>query len=1088
MKRIVLLCLVLASVQAETSAVPNRRLPEDSPDFDYDFSRPDPKNRDFVTRWASKIKERRIEDGVLKGISVGNPAYFTTHTVNLPLYRANLAVIEMKADKGAGRVQVFVNTGTPSSSYAAKELITDGEFHTYVFDLEKLPKVKSEGLVKTFRVDPTTGKDTYSFAIRSIRLLPKHRLLKNLSFSVPKAPSKLIIPGFFQLPTGGPAITPTRLELSYTEDAFIIDYESGLNNVSYAAAAKKDGSVYDDDCLDLNFSFAKESYYQVVFNPKGTVFDQKVTYLKYLPANLPKNTNLGHGEIAWDANADIRTSVAPGKWSGRVTIPWKSFGLSGAPASFQFNIARYSKADGKGFSGISYSPVLSFAMPENLRTMHLGGKASAIVTVERNASVLPGKNAFVFCNPDGRELECVVTARDLNTGKEQLFKAKGTSQKISVPCELKESVYELLLTASEEGRTIYFDSLTVDTSVFRKRLAVVTKVVRGWSSTGAFAADKARLEKRGADVAAQNPPDYAAIKEYIAEVERINRDLRLAGLHEATRRNFKRPDLPFAIAEASSADKIFHSLEADVPAFAGRPAAGLKIEGAGNEVEGVQLVLLGVKQPVTGLKVRLASAPQGKAPAITLHGVEFLDTTKALETKYQSSYKGEWPEVLSNEIPRKLAPGEVRSIWVNAEIASDVPSGSYAYQLEVSADGVAPVRVPLSVKVWDFALPVIPTLRTAMSSYEKFVSGYYAKFQKKPFTAEQTAAMADTLARFMLKHRMNPGYIYTMRAFNGALIEYPALDRLAEYRKLGLNAVPAGQLPMHGYSSTADEMMAKYYTEPQLEKFMATMKATAEAGAKQNLDGLFYVHAFDEVFAATHKKEKMKKLRAIRERLRQVAPKMKVECITEVDPELIGVVDIWCPSIRMMAQNPGSYWERQKAGDELWLYTCLGTPGRDSGLPPSFVLEESAAAMRLIGWMCYFYKADGFLYYAMGSWHRNGTKGGKPYPEEPWNIQNVNAYNGEACFFYPARRFDMEPLSSVRLENLRDGFEDYEYLKLLADRAAAKGDSLSDAEKKEIQKLLAMRELVRNGNNYTDDSARILSSRRRIAAWIERLK
>ena len=90
-------------------------------------------------------------------------------------------------------------------------------------------------------------------------------------------------------------------------------------------------------------------------------------------------------------------------------------------------------------SGISYTPVLSFASPENLRTVHLGGKASAVVTVEQNTSVLPGKNTFVFCNPDGRELECAVTARDLNTGKERLFKVKGTSPKISVPCELKES-------------------------------------------------------------------------------------------------------------------------------------------------------------------------------------------------------------------------------------------------------------------------------------------------------------------------------------------------------------------------------------------------------------------------------------------------------------------------------------------------------------------------------------------------------------------------------------------------------------------------------------------------------------------------
>ena len=190
----------------------------------------------------------------------------------------------------------------------------------------------------------------------------------------------------------------------------------------------------------------------------------------------------------------------------------------------------------------------------------------------------------------------------------------------------------------------------------------------------------------------------------------------------------------------------------------------------------------------------------------------------------------------------------------------------------------------------------------------------------------------------------------------------------------------------------------------------------------------------------------------------------------------------------MMARNPQSYRDRQAAGEELWLYTCLGVPGRDTGAAPSFVLEESAAAMRLIGWICHFYKAKGFLYWAMARWHRNGSKGGKPYPEEPWNVQYVNGYNGEACFLYPARSFDKEPLSSVRLENLRDGFEDYEYLTLLAKAYEARKATLTPEECKEIEDLLAMKDLVRSGLDYTDDSGLILDHRRKIAAWIEKLQ
>jgi len=1074
MKGIIFLGLFLACIQAVASVF-------------YDFGKEDPKNADFTVKWTVNIAERRVVDGVLHGVATGEDAHFAPVEVNLSLVKAGIAVIEMKADEGAGRIQLYINQKDSSSSYGELKLITDGEFHTYAFDLEKMPKVKNAGFVKTFRLDPVTDPGRHAFAIRSIRLIPRHKLLTNLSLVVPKAPGKLVVPGFFQHPEGGPAATPTRLELSYTDEAFIIDYESGLNNVSYVAGMKKDGPVYNDDCIDITFSFSKESYYQVVFNPKGTTFDQKVTYKEYMPEGLSVNTPLGYGETVWDARTEVKTEIAPGRWSGRAVIFWSSFGLDGPPESFKFNIGRYSKAAGKGMSSFSYSPVFRFALPENLRTAYLGTVPSAVITAERNESILPGKNTFLFNNPDGRELECAVTVRDLKTGREQEFKGKGSTGKISVVCELGESEYELLRTGSENGRILYFDALDADTTVLRRKFEAARGIVRGWSSDGAYADRKARLEKRSGEITVQSPPDYAAMAEYIGEVEQINRDLRLENLLLETRKNFGREDIPFAVAEASSADKIFHSMDADVPTFAGRPSAGVKIEGAKNEVEGIQLVLLGVKTPVSGLKLRLASAPPDKAPAITFHGVDFLDTSKALDTKYESPFKGEWPEVLTNELPGSLAPGEIRSVWINAEIGSDIPAGTYEYQLELSADSMSPVRIPLSVKVWNFTLPAVPTLRTALSTFEAFVQAYYSKFRKTRFTAEEKKAIADTLARFLLRHKMNPGYIYTFAPLGGNVIKYPAMDRLAEYRKLGLNAVPVGQFPMDGFISTADEMMAKYYTEEKIENFMKVMKMVVESGEKQGVNDIFYIHAFDEIFAATHKKEKMKKLRAIRERLRSVAPKIKVECITRVEPELIGIVDIWCPSISMMARDPQSYRDRQKVGEELWLYTCLGAPGRESGLPPSFVLEESAAGMRLIGWICYFYKADGFLYYGMTRWQRNGFKGGKPYPEEPWNPQSLTGYNGDACFLYPARRFDMEPLSSIRLENLRDGFEDYEYLKLLADAFAARKETLSEAECREIEDLLAMEDLVRSGNDYMDDSGAILDHRRKIADWIERL-
>ena len=1057
-------------------------------DVVYDFKSETPKNRHFLREWAQQITDRRVEDGVLKGTARKAPAYFLPVKVDRPLAEVQLLTVEMKASPDAGKIQIFANLGDPSQSYLEQKLICDGEFHTYCFDFGGMAKVKNAGVLKKFRLNPVTAPA--DFAIRSIRLAPLRRHLPGVEAVVPKAPAQLNVPNFFQVQRGGLAAAATKLAINYTDSELVIAFESALSNVDYKAAATvKDGRVYNDDCFDINISPGPDSYYQIVFNPTGTVFDQHVTYEAFLKEGQKKNDFLGFSDPAWDSGATIRSDVAPGKWSGSIAIPFRSLGLDKVPEALYINIARCSVADGKGVGVWNYSPVLRFAVPENLRKVTLGKQPSATVIAPRTGAFLPGRNTVTFGNPDRRKLECRVTARDWKTGSETVFANTADSAEVSVDADLGESRYELLLTAHEDGRMIFFDVRETDTSTFRPKFAAARRAVRSWPNDGKFAAVKAEYEAKGAKLEAAKPLDFAAVRDYVAAVEKLHVELYKQGLLRATRKNFDRQDLPFAVAAASSADKNFHTLSAEAPPFAGKAASALTIETAANEVEGIQLVLVNPDRPVTDLKIRLAEKPAGKAPEITLKSVEFLDTSTGRETPYKVSYRGEWPEVLAHDLPQKLAPGEVRSIWINAETAADVPAGEYRYTVEVSAAGVGPaLTIPLTVRVWDFALPVVPSLRTAVSSFEGFVHGYYQAVMDRKLTAEEKAAINDRLARFMLKHRMNPGYIYTMRCFNKQLLEYPDLNRLEEYRKLGLNAVPIGQLPMGGYGNTAEDMVKRFYSDAQVARLVESLRESYDMAQKQGVDPGFYLHCFDEVYAATHKKEKIAVFRTLAERIRKEVPNVKFECITYVEPELVGIVDIWCPSIAMMTKDPEPFRKRQQAGDELWLYTCLGQPGHVPGQPPSFVLEESAAAMRLIGWICRFYRAEGFLYYATVRWRGNTRKGAAPYPETPWNFQNTRGYNGENTLIYPARHFTQEPLSSIRLENLRDGFEDFEYFKMLEEGLARNRAGLSAAEVQEIEELLAMKEIVRGGWDYSDDSGKILNHRRKMAQWIERLR
>jgi hypothetical protein len=102
---------------------------------------------------------------------------------------------------------------------------------------------------------------------------------------------------------------------------------------------------------------------------------------------------------------------------------------------------------------------------------------------------------------------------------------------------------------------------------------------------------------------------------------------------------------------------------------------------------------------------------------------------------------------------------------------------------------------------------------------------------------------------------------------------------------------------------------------------------------------------------------------------------------------------------------------------------------------PNLFIEYPGEDARAIGWLTYRYGISGFEYWGLNQWGRNtgrrdwanfrsgGTRTSWQATKIPW---------GDRWLFCPG---DLgEPLSTVRFENLRDGFEDAEILTLLADR------------------------------------------------------
>ena len=197
------------------------------------------------------------------------------------------------------------------------------------------------------------------------------------------------------------------------------------------------------------------------------------------------------------------------------------------------------------------------------------------------------------------------------------------------------------------------------------------------------------------------------------------------------------------------------------------------------------------------------------------------------------------------------------------------------------------------------------------------------------------------------------------------------------------------------------------------------------------------------------------------------------------------VLDVWAPNTARYRQ--AEFQAQQAKGDEVWWYVCCG-PGKPYA---NLMIEWPANDHRLLLWQNWKHDVTGLLYWGLCVW-RDNLEGEKRWPEAKWNPatwrnQAGQAHNGDGQLIYPGP--DRSPLSSIRLENLRDGIEDYEYFWLL--RGAVARLRKADAEKHrsliaEAEKALAVDDaVVKDLTHFTDDPRLLRKTRAAIARLIE---
>jgi hypothetical protein len=242
----------------------------------------------------------------------------------------------------------------------------------------------------------------------------------------------------------------------------------------------------------------------------------------------------------------------------------------------------------------------------------------------------------------------------------------------------------------------------------------------------------------------------------------------------------------------------------------------------------------------------------------------------------------------------------------------------------------------------------------------------------------------------------------------------------------------------------------------------------------------WYVHGFDESDMRRDHAEKIDpSIRRVYGMIGEKFPRIRRESANPLNPAHVGYFDIWTP---LSAQWKPELRERQAAGDEVWAYVCCA-PGKPYA---NLFVDFPGVDPRILPWQYYQHGVTGFLYYLINHYEKqeNWNAAGTTWPKAPWNTLSYGT-NNDGILIYPGP--DATPLASTRLENLRDGIEDYEALAMLAeltDRLEAAGghdDLLAQA-----REVLAVRpEVTSSWTEYTQDPEVILGARAEVDALIE---
>jgi Domain of unknown function (DUF4091) len=394
-----------------------------------------------------------------------------------------------------------------------------------------------------------------------------------------------------------------------------------------------------------------------------------------------------------------------------------------------------------------------------------------------------------------------------------------------------------------------------------------------------------------------------------------------------------------------------------------------------------------------------------------------------------------------NAFPEAIPPSETRSAWVDVLVPANAPSGYYVASAIVTDGATVLAKLPVRLKVWNFAIPSTASLHTAfgvswngmcVQAYGSYYncSQYPGSGGSNDGGVEQTHIAETT---FALDHRVSLSDVVYYGPPTGTWQHFDGL-----------------------YGPLLNGSASSLLSGAALTNMRFTVSNRLKAKTIQDWVGHFTANGWlDRLFDYTCDEPpagcSWSKAYSDSKTIHSGSPDMKTEITTDIDSatkhNLLDVLNILSPVVDHMEPrglpNQRSNYDGWLAGSNkhLWWYqscdeheSCSnGTPGGSESTWPSYMVDATPVRNRVFQWLAFLDRIETELYYQADYCWEAKCDGST----DPWLTIYAFGGNGDGTLIYPGTPAKIGgttpvPVSSIRFNLIRDGMEDYEYLNALA--------------------------------------------------------